>query len=212
MVGRIFDLFVQVDNSVARSQGGLGIGLTLVRSLVELHGGSVEAHSEGPGTGSRFTVRLPLASQALRNEIAIAPAVAPPVPTGQRPVLVVDDNHDAANSLAILLRLKGNEVRVANDGPAALRAVANRRPDLIFLDIGMPGMDGYEVARRVRQDPALAGVLLVALTGWGQEEDRRRTTEAGFDVHLVKPVEPGALDNVLTHPKLSPLGDQRSRE
>jgi PAS domain S-box-containing protein len=195
MLPRIFDLFVQVDHAATRSQGGLGIGLTLVKKLVAMHGGTVEARSAGLKKGSEFVVRLPLSTR--RQE--------PPsddrlrqcdLPSGLR-LLVVDDNQDAADSLALLLRLQGHEVRVAHGGPAALEVLKSYRPEMIFLDIGMPGMDGCEVARRLRQTPGLETVVLVALTGWGQQEDRRRTAEAGFDHHLVKPPEPQALENLL---------------
>jgi PAS domain S-box-containing protein len=195
MLSRIFDLFVQSDRAADRVQGGLGIGLTLVRRLVELHGGRVRAHSAGPGQGSEFVVRLPALPAA-----AAAPAADGPAPAGALPrrrVLVVDDNADAAESLAILLRLQGQDVRVAHDGPSGLTAAAAERPDVVFLDIGMPGMDGYEVCRRLRQQPGLNGMVVVALTGWGQEEDRRRSQEAGFDRHLVKPVGIEALREVL---------------
>lgn len=198
MLSRIFDPFVQVERRVERSQGGVGIGLTLVRKLVELHGGAVEAYSEGPGRGSEFVVCLP----------------APIVPNGQRRppakepdrlnhassrhrVLVVDDNVDAAVSLGMLLKLAGQDVRVAYDGPAALRQAIDFRPQLVLLDIGMPGMDGYEVCRRIRRESTLVGATVVALTGWGQDEDRRRSHEAGFDHHIVKPVEPSALQRLL---------------
>jgi PAS domain S-box-containing protein len=196
MLGRVFDLFVQSERATDRAQGGLGIGLTLVRKLVELHGGRVHASSEGPGTGSEFVVRLPAlpASVTAKPRTNGAPGAGAVM---RRRVLLVDDNVDAAESLALLLRLQGHDVRVAHDGPAALRAVAAERPEVVFLDIGMPGMDGYEVCRRLRQLRGVDGVRVVALTGWGQDEDRRRSREAGFDLHLVKPVEPEALHEVL---------------
>jgi len=201
MLPRIFGLFVQADRALNRSQGGMGIGLTLVRTLVELHGGSVHASSDGPGTGSEFIIRLPALPRAAADpssdgKVAGNKAPSPP----RRRVLVVDDNVDAAESLAVLLRLAGQDVRVRHDGAAALDAARADRPDVIFLDIGMPGMDGYEVARRLRGDPALRGAVLVALTGWGQEEDRRRSREAGFDHHIVKPVEPDAVQSLLVTP------------
>jgi PAS domain S-box-containing protein len=199
LLPQVFDAFVQADRSLDRSQGGLGIGLTLVRRLVELHGGRVEAHSAGPGRGSEFVVRLP----ALPPQAAGARAgaggrgaeAAPAVP--RRRVLVVDDNANTADSLALLLRLAGHDVRVAHDGSSALEAARAERPDAVFLDLGMPGMDGYEVARRLRQESGLEGVRLVALTGWGKDEDRRRTREAGFDQHLVKPADLPAVQAVL---------------
>jgi PAS domain S-box-containing protein len=199
MLPHIFELFVQVDHAATRSQGGLGIGLTLVKNLVEMHHGAVEAHSEGLGEGCEFVVRLPLIPQEYRQRIEEENGGAQREParsSGHR-LLVVDDNRDAADSLAMLLRLQGHEVRVAHDGPAALEMVNGYCPALVFLDIGMPGMDGYEVARRLRQQPGLNNVRLAALTGWGQQEDRRRTAEAGFDHHLVKPVEPKALEGLL---------------
>jgi len=199
MLPHVFELFVQADHAATRSQGGLGIGLTLVKNLVEMHHGTVEAHSNGLGEGCEFVIRLPLMPQEERQRVEKDSGEAPHEPahsSGHR-LLVVDDNPDAADSLAMLLRLQGHEVRVAHDGPAALQIAAASRPDLVFLDIGMPGMDGYEVARRLRQTPGLEKVVLAALTGWGQQEDRRRTAEAGFDHHLVKPVEPKTLEGLL---------------
>jgi PAS domain S-box-containing protein len=199
MLPRIFALFVQADPTTTRAQGGLGIGLTLVKSLVEMHHGSVEAHSEGLGKGSEFVVRLPLAT-ARRQELATQETLhdqRPVVPFLGRRLLVVDDNKDAADSLATMLRLQGHEVRVVHSGAAALKTAASYRPDLVLLDIGMPGMDGYEVARRLRQQPGLENLRLAALTGWGQQQDRRRSAEAGFDHHLVKPVEPKTLEKLL---------------
>jgi len=198
MLPKIFDLFVQADRALNRAQGGMGIGLTLVRTLVQLHGGSVKVKSDGPGKGSEFVIRLPTAVRAAREATCgeSAPGMPPPrLP--RRRVLVVDDNVDAAESLAVVLRLAGQEVRVVHDGAAALEAAHADRPDVIFLDIGMPGMDGYEVARRLRDDPVLRGAVLVALTGWGQPEDRRRSREAGFDHHIVKPVDPDVMQTLL---------------
>jgi PAS domain S-box-containing protein len=196
MLPHIFDLFVQADHSTWRSQSGLGIGLSLVKSLVEMHAGTVEADSAGPGKGSQFTVRLPLLLEtthapAVQDEpIALSPA------SGLR-LLVVDDNRDAADSLALLLRLQGHDVRVAHDGASALEIASAHRPALIFLDLGMPGIDGYDVARRIRTTPGLEGTVLAALTGWGQQEDRHRTKGAGFDHHLVKPPEPRVIERLL---------------
>ena len=195
LLPRIFDLFVQADHTAARSQGGLGIGLTLVKNLVEAHGGSVAAHSDGLGRGSAFVVRLPLAGTAAAGSPTERPtkATAP-----ARRILLVDDNRDAADSLAVLLRLKGHEVRVEHNGAAALAAMQQGyTPHFAILDIGMPDIDGHELARRLRSDPAWSGIALVALTGWGQAEDHRLSKEAGFDHHLVKPVEPERLDRVL---------------
>jgi PAS domain S-box-containing protein len=190
MQPRIFDLFVQVDHAATRSQGGLGIGLTLVKNLVEMHGGSVEAASEGLGCGSEFVIRLPLAIKipSVADSNA-SPEQRPTTSPAAYQVLIVDDNQDAAMSLAMLLRFKGHEVRVAYDGPSALQLAASYRPDIVLLDIGMPGMDGYETARRWRAIPGSESTVLAALTGWGQEDDRRRTTATGFDHHLVKPVD-----------------------
>jgi CheY-like chemotaxis protein len=169
------------------------LGLTLVQRLVEMHGGQVSAHSAGPGQGSEFVVRLPLtpaAPGATRTDGARASAP----PGRRRRILVVDDNIDAAESLALLLRLAGHEVRVAYDGPAALADVRDHPPEVVLLDIGLPkGMNGYEVARRLRGEYGLSEALVIAVTGYGQEEDRRRALEAGFDHHLTKPVDPEHL-------------------
>src|SRR6516225_3896337 len=204
MLPRIFDLFVQAERRLDRSQGGLGIGLTLVRRLVEMHGGTVTAHSEGPGKGSEFVVRLPALTAEEKGELLRKPPEVqqPVAPTAPRRILVVDDNVDAAESLAVLLRLDGHEVRVASDGPEALAAAQADPPEMVVLDLGMPGMDGFEVARRLRLLPGTKGTLLVAMTGWAQEDDRRRCYEAGFDGHLPKPVEWDALRQFLAHPKL----------
>jgi PAS domain S-box-containing protein len=199
MLPRIFDLFVQVDHTATKSQGGLGIGLTLVKNLVEMHNGSIDAHSAGLGRGSEFVVRLPLSARMAdkKNSLEAGQRLhEAPSPSGYR-LLVVDDNQDAANSLASLLKLQGHEVRVAYSGMAAVEITKTYSPDAVFMDIGMPGMDGYETARRVREQPSLGTVVMVALTGWGQQEDRRRSAEAGFDYHLVKPPEPTAVENIL---------------
>ena len=204
MLPRLFGLFVQAERSLGRSQGGMGVGLALVRKLVGMHGGSVEARSEGLGHGSEFIVRLPAAARARQGDASSgAEGVVPPTPPARQRVLVVDDNRDAAESLAQMLRLDGHEVWVAHDGRTALNVALGHPPDLAFLDLGMPGMDGYELCRQMRSQPALAGALLVALTGWGQEEDRCRSQEAGFDRHLVKPAEPQSLRRLLAHPRLA---------
>ncbi|WP_435020049.1 PAS domain S-box protein [Tundrisphaera sp. TA3] len=196
MLPKVFDMFTQVGTSLERSQGGLGIGLTLVRRLVDMHGGTVAAESAGPGQGSTFTIRLPLAAEAA--PAAGAAPVAAAGPAGHvLDILVVDDNRDSAVTLARLLKLQGHRLRTAHDGPEALRQLATHRPDLILLDLGLPGMSGYEVARRIRESTELRGVTLAALTGWGQEEDRRRTREAGFDHHLVKPADPDELERIV---------------
>jgi PAS domain S-box-containing protein len=206
MLPRIFELFVQVDHATTKAQGGLGIGLTLAKNLVEMHNGTVEARSEGLGKGSEFIVRLPMSMEPIGDGVDPQPerTTHASLPPGYR-LLVVDDNQDAGNSLAMLLRLQGHEVRVAFSGVAALEIAKTYSPDVVFLDIGMPGMDGYEVARRLRQQPGLGKVVLAALTGWGQKEDRRRTAEAGFNHHLVKPPEPEAVESVLAGLK-SPRG------
>ncbi len=204
MLPHVFDLFTQGERALDRSQGGLGIGLTLVRSLVELHGGSVQAFSAGPDQGSEFVVRLPVLPRFQARSPARSPARFPArsaskggatrkrSASARRRVLVVEDNADAAMSLALLLQFEGHEVRMAHDGPAALELARTFGPEVVLLDIGLPGLDGYEVARRLRED-FKETVLLVAQTGYGQDEDRRRSQEAGFDHHLVKPVDPHAL-------------------
>jgi PAS domain S-box-containing protein len=191
----IFGMFTQVDRSLERKQGGLGIGLTLVRRLVQMHGGSVEARSEGEGRGSQFVVRLPV----LEGRAAAAPeptaAAEPPRP---RRILIVDDNEDSATSLAMLLEITGNETYTAHDGAAALDLVETHRPEVVLLDIGLPNLNGYEVCRRIRERPWGKEMVLIALTGWGQDEDRRKSREAGFDGHLVKPFNHSALTSLLT--------------
>jgi PAS domain S-box-containing protein len=188
----VFELFVQGRHAAGRSHGGLGIGLTLARRLAELHGGTVEAKSDGPGRGSEFRVTLPLAAEPSRQAAQRGAAAAPAGAPSRARVLVVDDNHDAADSLGMLLEMLGAETRVTYDGAAALDALPSFSPEMVLLDLGMPVMDGWEVARRIRERTDRAP-LLVALTGWGQPDDRRRTREAGFDQHLVKPVELTAL-------------------
>ncbi|HEV3427492.1 MAG TPA: ATP-binding protein [Paraburkholderia sp.] len=196
MLPKVFDLFTQGERSYSRGQGGLGVGLTLVRSLVELHGGGVEAISEGLGRGSEFIVRLPMALAARSGE-PHEPSALPTQTLVGRKILIVDDNRDAADSLGVLLELFGAQVRIVRDGPAALAMFDSWPPDAVLLDIGMPGMDGFEVAQRARAHPAGANVVLIALTGWGQEEHRRRSREAGIDFHLVKPVDMRALHQLL---------------
>ncbi len=194
----VFDLFVQADRSPDRSQGGLGIGLTLARRLVELHGGTIAVASEGLGKGSEFTVRFPLlrdegrGKRDERSKDNSASSLIPHPSSLPLRVAVVDDNRDGAESLAMLLRLWGQTVEVAHDGPAAVRLLGDFRPELALIDIGLPGMDGYQVARQVRgsHGPRL---VLAAMTGYGQDEDRRRSREAGFDYHLTKPVDPAVL-------------------
>jgi signal transduction histidine kinase/CheY-like chemotaxis protein len=191
---RVFDMFVQED--VHRPRGGLGIGLTLVRSLVEMHGGRVEAHSDGPGKGSEFIVRVPLSANApAQSDHGILPLRKPRRMTR---VLVVDDNEDAAESLGALLRMMGADVQVALDGWTALEIFDAFQPAAVFLDLGMPDMDGFEVAHQIRSRPNTKDTVLIALTGWSQERDKRRTAEAGFDRHLAKPADLETLQSVLT--------------
>ncbi len=198
MLPKVFDMFTQVGRSIDRSQGGLGIGLTLVRRLVEMHGGTAAADSPGPGAGSTFTVRLPLAragggpAAGEATDGGRADGAA-----GRLRVLVVDDNVDGAESLAMLLQMTGHESVTAHTGPTALTAAAFFRPDLVFLDIGLPGLNGYEVAARLRATPGPVRPLLVALTGWGSEEDRRQSRAAGFDHHLTKPVDAAEVARLL---------------
>jgi CheY-like chemotaxis protein/anti-sigma regulatory factor (Ser/Thr protein kinase) len=195
MLTSVFDLFTQENRTLDRSQGGLGIGLTLVRSLVELHGGTVKASSDGPGRGSEFVVRLP----ALPNNANAVNEVKPARPNiaPRYRFLIVDDNVDSAESLAELLTLTGHEVRTAHDGTTALIEAQSHRPEVVLLDIGLPRMNGYEVARRMREFTGLRETVLIAMTGYGQEEDRRKSQEAGFDYHLVKPVELAELGRLL---------------
>ncbi|QJE02279.1 response regulator [Massilia forsythiae] len=205
----VFKMFTQVPEHARQAPGGLGIGLSLVRSLLQLHGGSISAASGGHNAGSVFTVRLPLAGAPGVAAAGLAGATGPAPPSPGRRLLVVDDNRDAAETLSALLATMGHEVAVANDGVQALRMMAGLRPQVVFLDIGMPGMSGYEVARAVREDPALDGVRLVALTGWGGEADRTRTGEAGFDRHLTKPATLDALSAALAALAAPPSPVQR---
>jgi CheY-like chemotaxis protein/anti-sigma regulatory factor (Ser/Thr protein kinase) len=200
LLSDVFDLFTQADRSLDRSQGGLGIGLTLVRSLVEMHGGTVEARSEGLGKGSEFLVRLPVSAPAdgpaetSRQRISVV----------NRRILIVEDNAAAAKLLARLLTKIGMEqVEVAYDGEEGLEIARTFHPEVVLMDIGLPGMDGYEVAKRLRQGAGGDKVLLVAVTGYGQEEDRRRAKEAGFDEHLLKPPALEVLQTLFNHPRLA---------
>jgi len=201
-LARIFDMFTQLGEGRGESAGGLGIGLPLTRSLVEMHRGTILAKSEGPGQGTEFAVRLPLADPAereapvSRDDPGDPRAGAPEPPSGGR-VLLVDDYPDALEPMRVLLEFKGHRVRTAETGEEALEVAEEFRPDVIVLDIGLPGIDGYEVAQRIRGRPWGGDVLLLALTGWGQQKDRDRAREAGFDDHLVKPVDPDLLETLI---------------
>ncbi|HKQ79987.1 MAG TPA: PAS domain S-box protein [Blastocatellia bacterium] len=199
----VFDLFTQADRSLDRSQGGLGIGLTLVHRLVELHGGNVEAHSAGPGKGSEFVIYLPVVAGEASKSKPAEPVAADGVTSLRRcRMLVVDDNVDSAESMATLLKLDGHEVRVAYDGPAAVESALAFRPQVVLLDIGLPGLDGYEVARRLRRINETKDMFLIAVTGYGKKEDRVRALTSGFNYHITKPVDPEELDMIIK--KLTP--------
>lgn len=197
MLSRIFEMFTQVDRSLEKARGGLGIGLTLVRQLVEMHGGRVEARSEGPDRGSLFIVHLPVITAAASplhpTPSAEKKGFSPP---GHR-ILVVEDHEDSAKIMEMMLKKMGHAPRIAYDGVEAIEAAEAFRPDVIFLDIGMPRLNGYDAARRIREQPWGKKILLVALTGWGQEADKCRSREAGFDFHLIKPVDPAVLNTLL---------------
>jgi PAS domain S-box-containing protein len=195
MLERVFELFTQVGSGVDRSHGGLGIGLTVVRQLVELHGGSVVAHSAGPGKGSEFVIRLPVSAPLPASDSDEAPNR--PVPKCRR-ILVVDDNKDTASSLSTMLELGGHRLHVAHDGREALQVASEQRPEVILMDLGMPNLNGYEAAKRLRQEPWGKDALLVAITGWGQPSDRAASARAGFDHHFVKPVDPAVVQGLLT--------------
>jgi CheY-like chemotaxis protein len=204
---QIFEMFAQGPSSAERLQSGLGIGLTLVRQLVELHGGRVVAQSPGPGKGSTFTVYLPASAAEAARPPATAPNAAPErtraerrdAAAGREPrrVLVCDDNEDAALMLAMLLRSLGHDVHTVHDGLTAVQDTEKLHPEIVILDIGMPRMDGYEVARRIRDLPGGSGIRLIALTGWGQDKDKQRAREAGFDEHLTKPVSGDVLERLV---------------
>ena len=193
-IARVFDLFSQAEHSIGHAAGGLGIGLTLVRSLVELHGGCVIARSAGLGHGSEFEVRLPLAQG--EPDSTTVDETTPPSGARRR-LLVVDDNREHTDSLALFLRMQGHQVRTAYDAASALTWQVAFAPDAVLLDLGMPGVDGYEVCRRMRMAEGGDALVIVAITGWGQAEVRMRTAEAGFDAHVVKPVDPVALENLV---------------
>jgi CheY-like chemotaxis protein len=203
---RIFDMFTQLDASLERSRDGLGIGLTLVKTLVEQHGGTVSVASAGLGRGTEFTVRLPLAVQPAAVPVRPAPEI---VATGRRRIVIVDDNQDSAESLALLLEHEGHETHTAHDGVAGVALVERLRPDVVLLDIGLPLLNGYEACRRIRQHSWGKDIVIAALTGWGQEEDRNRSKQAGFTIHLVKPVDVSALAKILASPPGSSAGIAR---
>ena len=194
----IFDLFTQLDRKSDHPQSGLGIGLALVRRLLEMHGGSVEARSDGAGRGSEFVIRLPQLPEDLHGngQLQQAPRTAAP-PVVSRRILIADDNIDALESLTEVLKLQGHEVFSASNGTLALECAARHLPEVALLDIGMPLLDGYEVARRIRAQEWGKQVTLLAVTGWGQDADRQRSREAGFDMHLVKPVDVEKLRDLL---------------
>jgi signal transduction histidine kinase/ActR/RegA family two-component response regulator len=196
MLPRVFDMFTQVESHAGRSHGGLGIGLTLVKSLIELHGGTVTAHSEGLDRGSEFVIKLPVQVEHTNNG-KTRPVDQTSAGLTPRRVMVVDDNRDVAESMGMLLKLLGADVHVVYSGAEALQALDAYRPSVVLMDIGMPGIDGLEVARRIRQQPQFADLKLISLTGWGQEEDRLRSQSAGFDYHLVKPVSVNTLETLL---------------
>ena len=201
----IFEMFTQVDRTLERSQGGLGIGLNLVRGLVEMHGGRVECRSDGPGQGSEFIVRLPvLLSPGRKSQPGEGESGDTHRCTPYR-ILVVDDNKDGADSLAMMLQIMGHETRTAYDGAVALEAAGTFLPDVVLLDIGLPKLNGYEVARRIREQPWGACMVLIAQTGWGQEEDKCRSKDAGFNFHMVKPVDCAALEKLLAGLLLAPV-------
>jgi CheY-like chemotaxis protein len=196
LLPRVFDLFTQSDRTPDRSQGGLGIGLSLTQRLVELHRGKIEAHSAGLGQGSEFTVRLPVLLPSERGT-DMPPAGTPKQAAQGWRVLVVDDNVDAANMITVMLQHYGHQTETVYSAQSALEMAVEYRPDFVMLDIGLPGMDGYEVARRLRQISELKDTRLIAATGYGQDSDRQRSEEAGFDYHLVKPIDPEKLQAVL---------------
>lgn len=203
-IDSIFDMFMQVDRSSERSRDGLGIGLTLVKRLVEMHGGSIEARSDGEGQGSEFIVHLPIISKSAVASLPAADLASKSSP--QRRILIVDDNRDSADSLAMLFEINGNQTYLAHDGVEALEAIESHHPEVVLLDIGLPKLDGHEVCRRVREQPWGKDIVMIALTGWGQEDDRRKSEEAGFNGHLVKPVDYDKLLALLASEKISGQG------
>jgi CheY-like chemotaxis protein/nitrogen-specific signal transduction histidine kinase len=203
-IGRVFEMFTQIHEGRESGHTGLGIGLALVKRLVEMHGGSVDVHSPGQNLGTTFVVRLPASSAPANEGNGPAESAREVPPTSTRKILVVDDNVDAVESLSRLVAKLGNEVSRAHDGLKALEVGRTFHPDVVLMDLGMPNLNGYEAARRMRQEPWGRDVLLIAMTGWGQDDDRRRTSEAGFDHHLVKPVELAALRRALDGSRFRP--------
>ena len=210
MLDHVFEMFSQIAPESKRSEGGLGIGLALVKGLAELHGGRIEVHSDGVERGSEFVVKLPdlLAAKHPPPDNAKAPLSESVSPTTSRRVLIADDNIDGAESLAMLIEFSGHNVYLAHTGVDAFQMAATHRPHVAILDIGMPGMDGYQVAKRIKDQPWGLHMMLIALTGWGQEDDKRRAMQAGFDHHLTKPVDPEILDKLLATRSISAL-DQK---
>jgi CheY-like chemotaxis protein len=200
LLSQVFEMFAQVDRSLEKSRGGLGIGLNIARRLAEMHGGSIEARSDGPGAGSEFTVRLPVIMSLVSTLPAETGKGEVFMVTSHR-VLIVDDHEGSAAMMGIMCRALGNDVRTAHDGIQAVEVAAEFRPDVIFLDIGMPRLNGYDACRRIREQPWSRDTMIVALTGWGQEEDRRQAEEAGFSRHLVKPVDPNTIRELLAELK-----------
>jgi two-component system CheB/CheR fusion protein len=198
LLPHVFDLFTQGTRTLDRSQGGLGIGLTLVRKLVELHDGTVEAHSEGANHGSEFVIRLPVLQDVPKPGLPESTAQPPLASEYPLRILVVDDNVDAAESLGRLLKMMGHQAETLHTGSEALPAATTHQPDVMLLDIGLPGLTGYEVAQRLRETQGTESIILVAITGYGQDEDHQRSKRAGFDYHLVKPVDPQQLVQLLT--------------
>lgn len=196
-LSRVFEMFGQVESAMTRAQGGLGIGLSLVKGLVEMHGGRITAKSDGPGMGSEFVVRLPAVRAMAAIKHADEDAAQSVPPATQCRVLVADDLRDNADSLAMLVESRGHEVRIAYDGEQALNLAELFRPDVALLDLGMPNLNGYDACRRIREQPWGRRIVLIAQSGWGQAEDRRRSAEAGFDHHIVKPFDPGELLTLL---------------
>jgi CheY-like chemotaxis protein len=189
----VFELFVQAQPATERAHGGLGIGLALARRLIEMHGGAIAAHSDGPGKGTAIVITMPVcqadATRPSSSQIDVSHVA--------RRVVIIDDNKDAAHTMSMLVEQLGGSARIAHDGVSGLAAVQEFQPDTVFLDIGMPGMDGYEACRRIRRQPSERDVVIVAVTGWGQSQDKQRALDAGFDAHLTKPVDPAALARVL---------------